>query len=370
MKKVLKVFLWVFGGMVVLVVALAIYLWIISPGKTEPFTGANGLTIEGSIATIEKIPLGGIDQYLIIRGLDTQKPVMLFLHGGPGSPEYAFMKEFNPYLEHDFIMVYWEQRGAGKSYSKNIKPETMTLEQMISDTRELSEYLATRFGKEKIYLMGHSWGSLLGVMTAWRHPELFHAYFGVGQVGDQYWGEDISLEWVKLQAYIFDNKKAIKTLAKLSFPDRQSDVATWKNYVMKQRNYVMRYGGGVTRDIRGMGPLVKILLKTGEYTFSDKIKYMRGSMFSLEHLWPAVVNTNLITSIDSLQVPVYIFQGVYDFQTPHMVAREFFSELKAPHKEFFTFEHAAHSPLFEDAERFNSLISRIVDGQEDITLTP
>ena len=135
---------------------------------------------------------------------------MLFLHGGPGSPEYAFMRYFNPHLENDFIVVYWEQRGAGKSFSKNIPPESMTLEQMVSDTRELSEYLANRFGKKKIYILGYSWGTLLGILTAHKHPELFHAYFGVGQVGDQYRGERVSFDWVKEQAHIQNNKKDIK----------------------------------------------------------------------------------------------------------------------------------------------------------------
>ena len=137
-----------------------------------------GKTLSGSISTIERITLGGQEQYLIIRGADTSKPVMLFLHGGPGSPETAFMKKTNLAIEKDFIMVYWEQRGAGKSYSKNMQPESMNIPQFVSDTRELSEYLAARFKQDKIYLMGHSWGSFLGIVTAYQHPELFHSYFG------------------------------------------------------------------------------------------------------------------------------------------------------------------------------------------------
>ena len=257
-------------------------------------------------------------------------------------------------------MVHWEQRGAGKSYSKNIPAESMTLDQMTSDTRELSEYLARRFGKEKIYILGHSWGSLLGILTAWQHPELYHAYFGVGQVADQYQGEMVSFEWVKEQARIFDNRKAIRALEKLSFPDSLSEATTWKTFLMPERKWVMHFGGGVTRESRGMGPLVKMLLTTKEYTFIDKMKYMQGSMFSLEHLWLEVVNTNLFNQIDSMQVPVYIFQGVYDYQTPYIVAKDFYDQLKAPRKAFYTFENAAHSPLFEDAERFNGLINSIV----------
>ncbi|MBW6498709.1 MAG: alpha/beta hydrolase [Bacteroidales bacterium] len=357
MKKFFKGILWILGGFVLVVLGLTIFIWINSPGKTAPFTGADGKPIAGSIAAVEKISLGGVDQYLIIRGANQNNPVMLFLHGGPGSPEYAFMKEFNPYLENDFVMVYWEQRGAGKSWSKNIPPESMTLEQMISDTRELSEYLATRFGKEKIFVMGHSWGSFLGILTAYQYPELFHAYFGIGQVANQYRAEKVSFEWVKEQARKNNDNKAIETLESLKFPDLQADTDAWKAFLMPERNFVMRYGGGVTRELKSMVPLVKIVFTTREYTFSDKMNFMKGSMFSLEHLWLDVVNTNLFNTIYSMQVPVYIFQGVFDYQTPYVVAREFFEQLKAPQKEFFTFEKAAHSPLFEEVERFNGLIN-------------
>ncbi len=363
MKKVLKGFLFILVGLVVVVLLSAVFIWLKSPGKTAPFKGADSKPLKGSIAVIEQISLGGVDQYLIIRGADQNKPVMLFLHGGPGSPEYAFMKAFNPDLENDFVLVYWEQRGAGKSWSENIPPESMTLEQMISDTRELSEYLAERFNKEKIYVMGHSWGSFLGMLTAYQHPELFHAYFGIGQVCDQYRGELVSFEWVKEQARKNNDKKAIKNLESLSFPDSQAGSDVWKAFLMTERNYVMRYGGGVTREMKGMGPLVKMVFATREYTFSDKMNFMRGSMFSLEHLWLDVINTNLFHHIDSMQVPIYIFQGVYDYQTPYVVARDFYEQLKAPHKEFFTFENSAHSPLFEDVERFNELIKRIVTDQ-------
>jgi len=363
MKKVLKGFLFILVGLVVVVLLSVVFLWLKSPGKTDPFTDANGSKLEGSIAVIEQISLGGVDQYLIIRGADQNKPVMLFLHGGPGSPEYAFMKEYNPFLENDFVMVYWEQRGAGKSWSKNIPPESMTLEQMISDTRELSEYLAERFDKEKIYVMGHSWGSFLGILTAYQHPELFHAYFGIGQVCDQYRGELVSFEWVKEQARKHNDKRAIKTLENLNFPDSLAGSDAWKGFLMTERKYVMRYGGGVTREMRGMGPLVKMLLTTREYTFCDKMNFMKGTMFSLEHLWLEVVHANLFNEIDSMQVPVYIFQGVYDYQTPYVVARDFYEQLKAPHKEFFTFENSAHSPLLEDVERFNSHINSIVNKQ-------
>ena len=355
-KKILRVFLFVAGGLLAVILGLLVTLWIKSPGTADPITDSNGRTIPGSISVIEKVKLGGQEQYLIIRGQDRNKPVMLFLHGGPGSPEFAFMKKTNKAIEKDFVMVYWEQRGAGKSYSKDIPAESMNLSQFISDTRELSILLAKRFKKDKIYLMGHSWGSFLGILTAYKYPELYHAYFGIGQVCSQYKGEKISFEWVKEQARKQNNTKAIVSLSKLSFPDSLAGMDAWSKYVMTERNYVSQFGGGVTHEMTSMLPLVKILLNTKEYTLSDKMNFMKASMYSLNHLWPVVIQKNLFNDIDSMRVPVYIFQGKFDNQTPYPIAKEFFNHLKAPKKEFFTFENSAHSPVMEEVPKFNSIV--------------
>jgi pimeloyl-ACP methyl ester carboxylesterase len=203
--------------------------------------------------------------------------------------------------------------------------------------------------------MGHSWGSLLGILTAYQYPERFHAYFGIGQVAHQYKGERISFEWVKEQANQLNDKSAIKKLSEMKFPDSLASSTEWIDFVINERNYVTKYGGAM-RDLRGMWPMIKMVLSTEEYTFNDKINYMKGNIFSLEHLWPAVIRTNVFTAIDSMKVPVYIFQGIYDYQTPHAVAKDFYDQLKAPEKEFYTFANSAHSPLMEEADKFNSIV--------------
>ncbi len=357
MKKIFKVLLYIVGSVIVIILAAIIILWIKSPGRAQPLTGSEGNILPASISTIETVNLGDLDQYLIIRGADTAKPVMLFLHGGPGSPEISVMREMNPDLENDFLIVYWEQRGAGKSFSKDIPPESMNLEQMISDTRELSEILIKRFNREKIYLAGHSWGSLLGILTTYRYPEHYHAYIGVGQVDNQYRGEKVSFDWIKEQAEERNDEKALKRINKMTFPDSlAADSKTWMNYFRYERKYVNKYGGGATHDITGMWPFIKMVLDAKEYTLGDKLNYMRGNMFSLTSLWSNVINNNLFNDIDSMQVPVYIFQGLYDYQTPHIVAKEFFDYLKAPEKQFYTFSNSAHSPLYENPDKFNIIL--------------
>ena len=354
-SRILKMLMFIIGGILILILLLVGILWIKSPGTAQPITDANGEIVGGSISTIEKITIGGIEQYVIIRGVSTDKPVMLFVHGGPGSPEIAFMNHFNREIENDFIMVYWEQRGAGKSYSKDIPPETMTLEQFILDTRQMSEYLANRFNQKKIFVMGHSWGSLLGMLTAYRYPDLFHAYFGIGQVARQLEGEKISFAWVKEQARDHNDEKAIKALSELTFPDLAASDSIWLDYLLKERNYVVKFGGSM-RNVRGMAPIVKMLFNAKEYTLREKMNYMLGSLFSLKYMWREVVETDLPSKVDSMQIPVYIFQGVHDYQTPYAVAKEFYDNLKAPKKEFFTFENSAHAAIFEEPEKFNSIV--------------
>jgi len=204
--------------------------------------------------------------------------------------------------------------------------------------------------------MGHSWGSFLGILTAYKYPDLYHAYFGIGQVCFQYKGERISFEWAKSMADKANNKKAIKELAAISFPDSNANIDSWGKFLMVERDWVNRLGGGITREKSSMWPIVKMVLNAREYTFKEKMMFMPASLFSLEQLWPTVINTNLSNSIDSMRLPVYIFHGKYDYQTPYSLSKEFFDQLKAPEKEFFTFENSAHSPNMEEVEKFNAIV--------------
>lgn len=365
-RKIVKAFFYLCLSLLLVGLILLILWWFNSPGKADPITTTAGEKIPGSISLIDTVRLGGLKQYMIIRGVDSTKPVMLFVHGGPGGPEIGMMKETNQSIENDFVMVYWEQRGAGKSYDPNVPPETMNLEQFILDAGALSQYLIKRFKKDKIYIMGHSWGSLLAILTANRYPDYYNAYFGVGQIGHQFKGELVSFEWVKRQAQQRNDKNAITELSKLKFPKPFSAYkgieafnADWDAFLGVERNYVMQFGGGAMHEMRSILPLVKMIFLAHEYTIGEKLNYMKGSDFSNRYLWKEVINTDLFNEIDSMRVPVYILQGVYDYQTPYPVAKELFDHLKAPEKKFFTFENSAHSPIFEEVEKFNLILREI-----------
>ena len=152
-----------------------------SPGKPEPFLDANGDPLADSISEKILVNINGVEQGMFIKGKNINNPVLLFVHGGPGMPEYWLTQQYPTGLEDHFTVVWWEQRGAGLSYSPAIPAETMTAEHYIADTLEVTKYLRTRFGREKIYLMAHSWGSYIGIQAAAREPAFYYAIFASTQ---------------------------------------------------------------------------------------------------------------------------------------------------------------------------------------------
>jgi len=216
--------------------------------------------------------------------------------------------------------------------------------------------------------MGHSWGSFLGVLVAQKHPDLFHSYTGIGQIGNQYLGEKLSFEWVKTQAAKANNSADIALLSDLTFPDSLADIKTWVDFFMLEREMVNKYGGGLKHEAVDMMAVYKsYIFDTPEYTISDKLKIIKGAIFSIEHLLGNVLQTNLSTEVDSIAIPVHIIQGVHDYQTPYAPAKAFFDQLKAPQKTFYPFEHSAHSPFLDEQAKFNSIIKEKVIIQHSST---
>ena len=176
----------------ILILVGVLQLW--SPGKPGPFLDANGSPLAGSISEKVFININGVKQGMFIKSKDVSHPVLLYLHGG--MPDYFLTQKYPTGLEDYFTVVWWEQRGSGISYSADIPPETMTLEQMISDTLEVTNYLRNRFDKEKIYLMGHSGGTFIGIQAAARAPELYYAYIGVAQMSNQLKSEKLAYDYM------------------------------------------------------------------------------------------------------------------------------------------------------------------------------
>lgn len=350
------------GSIIIMLILLFVFLLIQSPGKPRPFLDEDGKTEPGSIAVIETVNINGLDQRMIIRGRDTSKPVLLYLHGGPGSPEFPFVRQFDSGLEDLFVVCYWDQRGAGLSYYKDIPPETMTLSQFVDDAGEVSKYLIRKFNREKIYLLGHSWGTLLGSFMINKYPDYYYAFISIGQVAQQERSEIISYNFVLSRARELKDRKAIKKIEKIG-PPPYSNPDKGLDNMMKERKYVTRYGGAV-KNGNFYAEAVKALFNCREYSVRDKINYMKGMKFTLNYFWETVMKSDLFRDIPSQKIPVYIMQGTNDYQTAYSVAKEYFDSLKAPVKQFFPFENSAHSPIFEEPEKFEEILKEILIEQK------
>lgn len=171
----------IFAGGLAVVMAAAVCV-VAQPAHTEPMTGADGNVVAGSIAELSTAHVGGHDTTLMLRGNSTKAPVLLYLAGGPGGTDLGAMRLFGEALENDFLVATWDQRGAGSSYGALDPSSTLTLDQVVDHTIELVDPLCTRFHKDKVYVVGNSWGTLLGVLAVQKRPDLFAAYVGAGQM--------------------------------------------------------------------------------------------------------------------------------------------------------------------------------------------
>lgn len=299
------------------------------------------------------VDINGMRQGMFLQTEDPARPVLLFLHGGAGSPEIAFNDKYPSGLEQLFTVCWWEQRGSGISFSRRITPQEMTMDQMISDTIAVTDYLRNRFHQEKIYVMGHSWGSLLGVLTVQRQPERFHAYIGIGQVAQQDRSERLAYAYMLEQFTLANNQKMVRRLKQ--FPISDGAPISIK-YLGVRSEGMNQLSVGVMRSITSMLTCVALVLKYKGYTWREKLQYPQGGSLSLSCLWDTVLELDLIQQAPELKVPVYILQGKHDYQVSYVVARDYARALTAPVKGFYTFEHSAHSPCFEEPEKMRQIL--------------
>jgi pimeloyl-ACP methyl ester carboxylesterase len=345
----------VIGIVVVSVVGVALLLVgvaSLAPGSTAPITDSSGRPVPGSIAVLEKVRLGGVEQSVLVRSEDASNPVLLFLHGGPGTSELGMVRAHNvAALEKRFTVAVWDQRGAGRSFAARRPESGMTVEQLVSDAYELSVLLCRRFNQEKIYLVGHSWGSALGALTVARHPELFHAFVGIGQVVNMREGERISYEWTLAQAEQAHDARSVAQLKAIGAPPYPDPL---RPKLMVQRRILGKYGGEVHGNPRG-GSLILLasLLKATEYSWPDRINVLRGIFEGMRLLWPQILSIDLLQQAPELKVPVYFLEGRHDHEAPSVLAEGYHRVLAAPRKTLVWFERSAHFVNVEEAEAFN-----------------
>ncbi|WP_175484776.1 alpha/beta fold hydrolase [Jannaschia pohangensis] len=276
--------------MVILIGGL-IWLVAISAGRSAPLRDEAGQIIPGSLSDRVTVDIGGIPQTMIIQSVDPANPVLLFLHGGPGMTEFFMELEYPTGLEQHFTMVWWEQRGAGMSFSADIPPETMTMERMIADTVEVADYLRTRFGQDRIVLLGHSWGSYLGVQVAAAAPDRFLAYVGMAQIALQLRSEVMAHDAL-LDTYRARGDTAM--VRRLEASPVSMEAGTSPEWMQLRDTAMHRAGAGHTHDMTSV--ITGIFLpmwRVRAYTLMDKINVRRGKIWSRPFFWDRLLRDNL-----------------------------------------------------------------------------
>lgn len=309
---------------------------------------------EKSIATLEKVLIGESDQWILERSENTDNPVILFLHGGPATSQLTLNRRNTKELEKHFIVVNWDQRGAGKSYNAIKDTGKMNIDQFIQDTLELTQYLMKKFNKKKIVLAGHSWGSMIGARTVSKYPEFYHCYIGIGQIANMEEGEKASYLWTLDQARKNNDTKVVRILEEIGLPPYTGD---WQSKTITERRYLGKFGGEFhSSSIGAFGVVIKNLIFSSEYNLLDRLNFFRGIFGSMKLLWPELMKVDLFKSVPEFRVPVFFMEGRFDHEVPSEIAERYFNHIKAPSKELIWFENSAHMPNTEERDLFNKII--------------
>lgn len=309
------------------------------------------------------IRLGNLEQSVWIRGSNTENPILLILHGGPGFSEAMFFRSYNKDLEVNFTVVNWDQRGAHLSYHDSIAPETMNIQQFVDDAHELIEVLKQRFNKRKIYLLGHSWGSVIGMNTAIQHPEDLHAYIGVGQVVNGKQNEIFSLDYTLAQATERGNKQAIDELQKLGkvYPKVNPESL---EHLETQRKWLLEFGG-LFYGNSDYTTLFEGVDKNEKSIYNETLA-IQGEAFSMKHLWSEILSEVDFSKIQNpLRVPVYYIVGLSDFNTPFELTEKLYDHIDAPEKAIYRFEKSGHFIPFEEPQKFREIMEKILQVTQD-----
>jgi pimeloyl-ACP methyl ester carboxylesterase len=316
--------------------------------------------VPGSIAVIETITLGGVEQYLTIRGVDSTNPVLLFLHGGPGMPSspWATWNGYHAGLEENFVVVHWDQRGAGKSYSEDLTPGDMQLEDFVNDTLELANILRERFDQEKIFLWGHSWGSGLGFETLRADSEPFYAFFASGV--RPVWDESIIISYEKVLdlAEEADDTETIEALEAIQPLDPKNPEHFSATFGALNQYLINDFHEEGAADAW----LNYIFMnKSPEYPANYILQTMNGQGFNRQTIYVEILDMDYdhFTDFPVSPIPVHFFHGRYDYATPGELAEQYYNALEAPDKSFTWFEDSAHDIYYEEADKFNQELTRI-----------
>ena len=319
-----------------------------------------------------KVSLGDFPQKIHIKTDDESKPVLLFLHGGPGiCNRHTIMQDHSDLLD-TFTIATWDQRGSGGSYS-GVDKNTLTIERLTDDAAELVEWLCRCFKKDKIFIIGGSWGSELGIWLSKRYPEHIAAFVGFGQVVNIEINEQLSWEYSMEEAKKAGDTKAVKTLEEVGPPVMGCYKGGNYDGMMKQRNIMMKYGGYSKSEKKRsyFDALIKPMLLSGEYTIGDLIGLIKGHKMVLDKMWTEIGKTDFNKTCTEFKVPIYILDGRLDMNTPSELVQDWYDKIQAPDKDLVWFENSGHNPMGDEGEKFKTILREkllAVKGIEDCVI--
>ena len=300
------------------------------------------------------VEIGGIEQWITIRGEDRNNPVVLVLHGGPGDATNPWgYAGFRSWLK-TFTVVQWDQRGAGRTLGKNgpSSAATITIDRMARDGIELAEWLRQSLHKEKIVLLGHSWGSILGVFMAKARPDLFWAYVGTGQVADEHRNYAVAYDALLMKAATLGEQRAIQDLETVG-PPPYSD---GRGYAVQRRWSNLFEGADFF-----ISSMFGLALAAPGYSVRDLNDWADGQNLSAERLIPEMAKLDSTALGGDFALPVFVIQGAEDFTTPTSLARSFVKSIRAPRKGFLTIEGGGHFAVFMKPAAFlKELAARVL----------
>ncbi|WP_340032729.1 alpha/beta hydrolase [Paenibacillus sp. FSL K6-1122] len=332
-KKIRKTLKYsIFSIILIVIVALIFPTW------TPKIKGEN------SISMLEQVEINGTGHEVMIRGVDRTNPILIFVHGGPGCSEIPYVRKYQKELEQHFTVVHYDQRGSGKSYHFFEDYSNLTTDVLVDDLLELRDYVSKELGQEKVILIGHSFGTYIGMKAAAKAPTQFHAYIGIGQMANTLQSELESLEYTYEQAKQAGNEDDVKKLELIRSSIEQGKELT-------PRILLQKYGGAA-RLINENRDYISGFLFNPEYNGLDMIRFYSGMFSSQDILLREAFDQNLPDIVDHLEIPTYFVTGKYDYMTTANAARDYFDVLDAPIKDFIVFNESAHYPQFEEKEKF------------------
>ncbi len=348
-KKIMMVFLTGVASFFLLLMAgVFLVAFITGKGEIEPSYDEDGEILEGSVAEKIFVKINGRENGMIIRGKSEDNPVLLFISGGPGVPQYWLNEYYDNKIEDYFTVCWWDYYGEGLSYDASMKGEDITLEQLQQDAVCVAEYLKNRFGKEKVYLMAHSAGSVLGLRLAQNCPEQFYCYFAMGQkAGSRY---ESGYLYMKDFFEETNNKKGLRLLEKhIEEKDGEIILYNRKGLGADWEKALLMAGCATTREMRSdCFEIFFPQIFSRCYTIKEKVDYWRGKALCQNS---AYADEKIeVKNEAAVKIPIYFISGRYDYTCPVTLTEDLYYNLDAPEKALYIFEDSAHSPLWEENE--------------------